>query len=252
VLAFYGSAITPHLARLQDGSLLCRGAILCRTGVQEYLPSEITDGPLPEGTRMRNGLVSVLRPASEVLNKTTQASLEGLTVTGPGHPPTFISPTNWKTWTAGHLQHIRQGPDLPSGEQTLAGDIVVQDGALADAVERGDVREISLGYQCKYEPQEDGSLIQTDIIGNHLAILRRGRGGEAVRIYDHALQPVTVEAKLQRFGRMLARASERDPEIAVAGFRFLEEAIAEMTDAVPVSAAVEYAEACRQFHRRPL
>jgi hypothetical protein len=50
---FYGSRISAHIAKLNDGGVLCQGVAIARTGDQEYLPSELADfaGTPPEGLK---------------------------------------------------------------------------------------------------------------------------------------------------------------------------------------------------------
>ena len=88
-------------------------------------------------------MVSVFRPPSEVLSTRTMASLEGVPITDD-HPPQFLSPMNYATWQAGHVQNIRQGPRTPEGESTVVGDIIIRDAGLSDKVERNLKREISV------------------------------------------------------------------------------------------------------------
>ena len=87
--AFYGSRISPHISKLNDGGVLCQGVAIARTGDQEYLPRELADfaGTVPEGLKTKNGRVVVHRPAEEVFSPRTMASFEGAPICGPSHPP---------------------------------------------------------------------------------------------------------------------------------------------------------------------
>ena len=70
------------------------------------------------------------------------------------------------------------------GDNTVA-DLFIKDPVLASQVESGTMREVSCGYNCNFEPYQDGYK-QTHIIGNHLAIVPRGRAGRDVAIKDTA------------------------------------------------------------------
>jgi hypothetical protein len=195
MLSFIGSTITPNIARLGDGSLLCRNVILARSGVMEYRRAELgLDGV---------GLVRVERPESEVFSPECMASFEGVTLLddhpGSGH----ITTTSWRAYTMGHVQNIRRGPRL-DGDLTLIGDLIVNDSQLIEKILAGK-REVSCGYDCEYVPTDHGSYRQQMIRGNHVAIVRRGRASNA-RILDSA-------AVATRLGRELARAYDSYPEL---------------------------------------
>jgi hypothetical protein len=219
--AFYGTALSQHMAKLPDGSLLCRGAIVARTGFQDYLPSELEDfaGQLPGGVKAKNGKIRVLRPASEVFDPASVASYEAAPLTD-SHPPQFLAPSNWRAWASGHAQHVREGPRLDNGDRSLIADLVVRDPNLIDKIERGLKRQISCGYSCVYELLDDGTLVQTAIRGNHIAVLEKGRAQNA-QILDHATEWDENEVMQQM---MAARAED----------------------------AANYAAQMKRFHRRPL
>jgi hypothetical protein len=195
MLSFIGSAITPNISRLGDGSLLCRNVILARSGIQMYRPIELG----LEGEK----LIPVERPESEVFSPECMASFEGTTVVddhpGSGH----ITTTSWRAYAMGHVQNIRRGPRV-NGDLTLIGDLIVNDSQLIEKILAGK-REVSCGYDCEYVPAAGGSYRQQQIRGNHVAIVNRGRASNA-RILDAA-------AVATRLGRELARAYDSYPEL---------------------------------------
>ena len=237
MLAFYADRISAHIAKLKDGGILCLSVPIARTGDQEYLPSELADlaGTPPEGLRTKNGRVIVHRPAEEVFSSRTMASFEGAPLCGPSHPPAFITPSNWRAWSSGHAQNVRRGPMLPNGDQTLVADLLIRDAPLAETVESGETRNVSCGYDCFYRPESDGSMTQTNIVGNHVAVLRgAGRAGPAVAIQDHAVQHYTLEDVLTKCGQVLARAHLRYPDLRPAIGEFFHEMDAvQVMDAQP-------------------
>src|SRR4051812_5506671 len=105
--SFLGSPITQRIARLPDGSLLCRSVPLWRSGTQDYRESELADfaGQLPGGITVRDGWIKVTRPVAEVLSAETMASAEAAPVCDE-HPPSWVTPSNWRAWASGHVSNI--------------------------------------------------------------------------------------------------------------------------------------------------
>lgn len=214
---FLGDRISQHMARLKDGSLLCTGVPLARTGTQKYRATELASagGILPDGMST-NDMVPVFRPAAEVLSARTMASLEGCVLTD-NHPPQFVSPANFAAYQMGHVQNIREGPRTPEGESTLVGDLLVRDAGLADKIERGLKRQVSVGYSCLYS-FEDGRFVQRGITANHVAIVPVARGGDALQIMDagQTYQRSTggilkIDEAIQELSRITALLERHEP-----------------------------------------
>ena len=66
------------------------------------------------------------------------------------------------------------------------GDVYITDAKLASDVKHRVKREISCGYQCDLVPDGAGGYYQTNIRGNHVAVVLRGRAGHDVAIHDAA------------------------------------------------------------------
>ena len=173
-IAYYGSSISPHIDRSPEGYLICRDVPINRTGVQDYLAGELGLGGDPER------VVKVYRLPEDVFAPAALASFEGKDVTD-NHPPEMLTAENQSAYSKGHLEHVRR-----MGDNTVA-DLFIKDPVLASQVESGAMREVSCGYNCKFEPYLDGYR-QTNIIGNHLAVVPRGRAGKDVAIRDTAAQ----------------------------------------------------------------
>ncbi len=172
--AYYGTRISAHMTRTPEGYLIAHDVPLGRTGWQEYKGSELGldhDNP-----------VQVFRPEEEVFAPEALASLEGKTVTD-NHPPEWVSPSNENAYHKGHVQNVRRG----TGEfsDTVMGDLHIKDSGLISKVENGQ-RQISIGYDCLWEPQEDGTYIQRQIRANHTAVVPDGRAGDRIAIRDAA------------------------------------------------------------------
>lgn len=171
-IAYYGDAISPHMDRTPEGYLICRDVPINRTGEQLYTAGEL--GLPGDGERP----VTVYRLAEDVFAPEAMASLEGKDVTR-GHPPEMLSAENQAGYSKGHLENVRR-----VGDNTVA-DLIIKDAALASDVENGLLREVSCGYNCTFVPYLDGYR-QTNIVGNHLAVVPRGRAGRDVAIKDAA------------------------------------------------------------------
>lgn len=174
MLAYYGSTISPHIDRTPEGYLICRDVPINRTGTQTYLAHELGLDGDPDRP------VTVYRLEEDVFAPAAMASFEGKDITR-GHPPEMLTAENQSGYSRGHLEHVRR-----LGENTVA-DLIVKDASLVSEVESGLLREVSCGYNCNFEPYMDGYK-QTHIIGNHLAIVPRGRAGRDVAIKDAATQ----------------------------------------------------------------
>jgi hypothetical protein len=172
--AYYGTKISPNQTRTPEGYLICHNVPIARTGWQEYLGSEIgLDSSSP---------IQVYRSEEEVFHPATIASFEGKTV-ADAHPSEWISPNNEGAYHKGHVQNVRRG----TGEESefLLADLFVKDANLINKVDNG-LREVSCGYDCLYEPMEEGQYAQKQIRGNHVAVVAAGRAGDRVAIRDAA------------------------------------------------------------------
>lgn len=173
--------ISPNQALTREGFLVCKDVAIARCGEQAYLPQEILteDGQIaiPGGP---DGLVRVERLPEHVFHPDTIASFNGKPVT-IDHPATDVTPANWRSLAVGIVQNVRQG-DGTSHDLLLA-DLFITDAEAIAAVRDG-LRQISCGYDAGYEQTGPGRAIQRNIIGNHAAILDRGRCGPRCAIAD--------------------------------------------------------------------
>ena len=184
MITYYGSKISPNQLETGEGFLICRNVPIARTGTQKYLASELgLDGD-------PNRIVEVMRDESEVFAPATMASFEGKPVTN-NHPTEQVTPDNARYYGRGHVQNVRRG----TGKQSdlLIGDLYIIDGELITAVKRKrkPKREISRGYDCEYAEDENGVLHQTNIRGNHVAVVDSGRAGSRVAIVDNSIDTPT-------------------------------------------------------------
>lgn len=171
-MIYYGSQISPHIDKTPEGYLICRDVPINRTGTQTYLAHELGLDGDPDRA------VTVYRLEEDVFSPAALASFEGKDITR-GHPPEMLSAENQAGYTKGHMENVHR-----AGDTTVA-DLIIKDSALASDVENGLLREVSCGYNCLFEPYMDGYK-QSHIIGNHVAVVPKGRAGAAVAIHDTA------------------------------------------------------------------
>lgn len=235
-IAYYGARISPHMTRTPEGYLICHDVPINRTGDQEYQARDLQLDGDPER------LVVVHRYPEDVFDAAALASFEGKDVT-QGHPPESLTPENQAAYSKGHVENVRR-----VGDNTVA-DLYIKDPGLASDVENGVVREVSCGYVCTYEPDGDGYR-QTNIRGNHVAVVPRGRAGHEVAIRDAAPEAEkgrsTTMSKfshaiLTAFGMAAKDASpeELDGLVSTADAALEAEPAAPEKDAAPEAAPAE-------------
>lgn len=164
--------------RTSDGYLAVR-AKAARAGVYDYLAGEVG---APD-TFKATDTVKIYRDAAEVFAADSVKSFVGRPITN-GHPREAVTAANWRD----HARGVTMGA-LRDGEY-LAFDLTVFDAATIADIEAGK-RELSNGYQCQLDwtpgTAPDGTAYdarQTQIRGNHVALVDRGRAGPNCAIKD--------------------------------------------------------------------
>lgn len=168
----------PKQSMTPEGFLLCESVPIARIGNQMYSDKEI---PL-EGDA--DGLLQIERAPDEVFKEETLASFEGKPVT-IDHPDTFVNPENWKELAVGVTQNVRRGAGIE--DDLLLADLLITDQQAIEAVRGRDLREVSCGYEADYEQTAPGKGRQLNIVGNHVALVERGRAGPRCSIKDKDL-----------------------------------------------------------------
>lgn len=145
-------------------------ARLTRTGVFEYRNSD--------GSIRRE-----LRLPEEVFREDSLETFSMAPVTDD-HPPVFLNPKNVADWQKGHM-----GESVRADGKFISGPMLITDAALIKKMQRKDAVEVSCGYTCDLEERggvtADGErydAIQRNIVGNHVAIVARGRAGSEARV----------------------------------------------------------------------
>lgn len=197
MVQFYSTAqLGPTQSVTPEGFLLCADVPVARVGDLEYGPGEIAS--IPHGD---DGWLRVSRDADELFSENTIRSFEGKPVT-LGHPPQFVTPGNWAAYAKGHMTNVRQGDGENAG--VLLADLLITDEVAIKQVRDG-LREVSLGYDAEYEIREPGRAVQRSLIGNHVALVVRGRCGPRCAVGDE--EPKM--AKRTILGRLRAALNAR-------------------------------------------
>lgn len=161
----------------QNGYWKYKGTKISRTGIFPYAGWQINDELPPDKIFM------VYRPFEELSRPETIESFNGIPfiedheMIGKGYTP-VDSRTAAGTLFAPYVQGI-----------DLFGDIVVYSESVQNSISNGK-QELSLGYLCVYEPEkgvfegERYDFKQTNILGNHIALVEKGRMGSTVRVQD--------------------------------------------------------------------
>lgn len=153
-------------ATCTDEGYLIDTPIVGRVGIQLYKNAD--------GTIRRE-----LRPPEEVFNTDSLKSFAGKPITDE-HPSEPVTAKNAKRLSVGTMQ----GEGRQDGENVVA-PIIIHDGEVIDKILEGGKRELSLGYKVDLDETpgewngQEYDAIQRKIRINHLAIVPRGRAGNA-------------------------------------------------------------------------
>lgn len=187
-----------------EGFLLCEGVRIARTGPMLYRPDEV-----PEIEPGQNGaMVTMLRDGDVLFAADTIASFVGKPVTND-HPDDLVSPETWREIACGTVLNVRPGEGIES--EYLLADLLITDAACIADVRDGK-REVSCGYETEAETVKPGLGRVTRVIGNHVALVDRGRCGPACAIQDG--DPNMAKAKKRTVWDRLVTAFHAKDEAA--------------------------------------
>ena len=181
-----------------EGYLLCLDVPVARTGEMLYAEGEIAG---EDGEAILGGpdkLIRVLRGQEDLFRPETIASFEGKPVT-LGHPDEFVTPDNIKQHAVGTMSNVRRGASIE--DDLMLADLLITDRRAIDAIQKDGIEEVSNGYEADYEQQQPGRAAQRNILGNHVALVERGRCGPRCAIGD---QDMPVLKKKSWKDRMMA------------------------------------------------
>lgn len=187
------SQLGPKRHLTPEGFLLCEDVPIARTGVQLY-----ADHELPQLKSTHDKIIRVFRDAEHVFAPHTIASFAGKPITND-HPPERVSPATWRTYSVGVILDPRRGDGRTTDENFLYADFLFQEPSAIQAVLDGKV-EVSAGYDADYEQTSPGEAHQYNIVGNHVALVDKGRCGIHCAIGDQEM-PVSVRDRILQAAR---------------------------------------------------
>lgn len=170
--------------KVTDEGYLSVPARVARTGIQQYLASELglTD-------RSPNAVVNVYRPPEEVFKDESLASYLHKEITDD-HPPSMVSSDTYKQYSSGQV--VSKGKRVGDWVEI---ETLIKDQAAIDAVNNGKA-ELSAGYLAEYVAEigvtddgEEYEFVQRNIVINHVALVDKARAGQGARIFDKKGDP---------------------------------------------------------------
>ena len=158
-----------------------------------------------------DGTVRISRSADDVFAAETIHSFENAPVTDE-HPPEFVNSENWRMHAVGYARNVRRG--IGDQDDKLIADLVIKDQRAIDLIRSGQ-REVSCGYDCDYEALGPGLGRQTNLKGNHIALVERGRCGPVCAIGDKEIDMSTGQSKKRTAWDRIMTAFKAQDEAAI-------------------------------------
>lgn len=198
----------PTSRTLTPEGFLCVKGVAARTGVYQYLSSELElDGP--------ERIVNVYRSPEEVFSPESMATYLDKDVTND-HPADLVDSTTFKDVSVGHVRGVERDGD------NLIVDMIIKDQSAIDDIQSGK-SELSPGYMAEYVEAPgiapDGTAYeyeQRDIQINHNAVVEAARAGKVARIFDHKPKGIPQMAQRKVFlDSKKSRSITVDEEVAL-------------------------------------
>ena len=154
----------------KDGFLVAP-ATISKVGVFDYLASEL-------GLK-EDGIKKVARTEKSLFSDETIKSFENATLT-IGHPKKGVNAKNWKELSVGVVRNVKRVGD------ELAAEAWIYDEKAIETIQKYGIDELSCGYDCNIiqSSVEDADFEMSPMIGNHVAIVAKGRCGGSVKLAD--------------------------------------------------------------------
>lgn len=183
-MVLFSDALTLDAPRRTSDGYMAVRAKAARTGVYQYTGREVD--PNNEHGLRDQAIVNVLRDEAAVFDERAVRSFIAKPITDD-HPREAVNASNWRDHGRGIVMGaVRDGDHL-------AFDLVLMDAGTISKVEAGKA-ELSNGYAATLEfgdfagpAGEKCQARQAAIVGNHVAIVDRGRAGPSCRIGDAAI-----------------------------------------------------------------
>ena len=154
----------------KDGFLVVP-ATISKVGVFDYLATEL-------GLK-EDSIKKVARTEKSLFSDETIKSFENATLT-VGHPKDGVNAKNWKQLSVGVVRNVKRVGD------ELTAEAWIYDESAIKTVQENGVEQLSCGYDCDIKPStvQDADFEMSPMIGNHVAIVAKGRCGGSVKLAD--------------------------------------------------------------------
>ena len=154
----------------KDGFLVVP-ATISKVCVFDYLATEL-------GLK-EEGIKKVARTEKSLFSDETIKSFENATLT-VGHPKDGVNAKNWKQLSVGVVRNVKRVGD------ELTAEAWIYDESAIKTVQENGVEQLSCGYDCDIKPStvQDADFEMSPMIGNHVAIVAKGRCGGGVKLAD--------------------------------------------------------------------
>ena len=197
---FFDDLKTTGKTRITKDGYLVAYAKVARTGVQEYLGSELGSD---------KEIVRVMRPESEVFAKDSLSSYSGKPMTND-HPSEPVTAETWKRDAIGAI-----GEEVIRDGDYIRVPLIMMDAAAIEDYKAGK-RELSMGYEADIEfvDHADYDAIQKNIRINHIALVDKGRAGGA-KIGDAGGQKTNGQSQKTEVNPMTKKVKFGDVTIEV-------------------------------------
>lgn len=178
MIRFTDSVPVGSIKQTTEGYLVATARV-ARTGVQNYLASELGDVAYAAGFKPTD-TVRLLRDPSEVFSRDSLNTITRLPVT-VDHPKEHVTSDNWAKLSVGDV-----GDAYKTEDEWIVVNPMIKDSAAVQAA-KSTHKQISMGYTAEIVPYADSDIAdfeQKTIRYNHLALVPKARAGDKARIAD--------------------------------------------------------------------
>lgn len=198
-------------------------ARVARTGVQQYLASELGDVAAAAGFKP-NDVVRVLRSKKEVFDEASLRTITRLPVT-IDHPKEHVTADNWSKLSVGEV-----GDTYATEPEWVVVNPMIKDAAATKAAKTTH-KQVSMGYTANIVEYGDKAIAdfeQKEIRYNHLALVPKGRAGDQARIGDAWVTPCVLDYDPGNSPITRKGASEMETKTIVLGDAAVQVAVSDL------------------------
>lgn len=218
---YFGEQISENMIKTPEGYLVCLNVPIASPDPMKYNNSDV-------GLDTDSDTVMISNPWEELSSPSTIASFEAKPVTA-GHPDGKLLDADTATF-----ETVGIGVNVRADEQNkvLLADLVIISNEAINAISNG-IKEVSCGYSSiSIADNGDGTGYRIGIIGNHIAIVPKGRCGSQCSINDSKGDNVTDKSILEKIKAVFTDAESKSEKEEVfdakASFDALQKEVSDM------------------------